>query len=439
MNKTMRFFVISSLFIIGFFAAVHTGKAIKVGIAEVDITPDDGVRLWGYSTRTDPSEGSFDPLKARAIVFDDGLKLASIVTLDLGRTFPEKILSGLRKKIHEKYNLSQLLITATHTHAAPGYYATPGNDKWLEETLLKVELLIGEALNNKKEARFKVASGTADLSYERRVFNADGSVEMMWVNFERKFIDEIDQTVRALFIEELNGNPIVTLVHYACHPVMTGNKNLKTSADFPAYMAQVVEEEIGGMCMFIQGAAGNINPYMAAIVSQDKENGLPSMKKDGYSLGKTVVALNTQAKQIKNDSLQIKHSSFKDEFETRYPLEDERIQKITQNLFVEDLNAQYYYPEVTILTLGDEIAWAGFPGEFFDDFQTELLSRSPFKHTYFVGYCNGHYSYFPTIEAAAKGGYGADYSTLLEAGTGEVLLDEALVELFRLSGKLEGK
>ena len=67
------------------------------------------------------------------------------------------------------------------------------------------------------------------------------------------------------------------------------------------------------------------------------------------------------------------------------------------------------------------------------------MQRSPIPHTYFVGYCNGYNSYFPTIKAAAEGGYGADYGTLVEAGAGEHLVDRAIIALYQLDGKLDGK
>ena len=76
----------------------------------------------------------------------------------------------------------------------------------------------------------------------------------------------------------------------------------------------------------------------------------------------------------------------------------------------------------------------GFPGEFWDDFQKDLRQRSPIPQTYFVGYCNGYLSYFPTIQAAAEGGYGADYGLLTEPGAGERLLDQTIIDLYRILG-----
>ena len=61
---------------------------------------------------------------------------------------------------------------------------------------------------------------------------------------------------------------------------------------------------------------------------------------------------------------------------------------------------------------------------------------SPVEHTYFIGYCNGYYSYFPTIQSAAEGGYGASWGLIAAAGTGERFLDQALIGLYQLLGQL---
>ena len=93
--------------------------------------------------------------------------------------------------------------------------------------------------------------------------------------------------------------------------------------------------------------------------------------------------------------------------------------------------------EINTVVIGDAIALATFPGEFFVEHGLSLKSRSKFPHTFFVGYCNGALGYFPTINACIEGGYGADSITSrLEPGSGEHLVNRALLNLYRQSGKL---
>jgi hypothetical protein len=95
---------------------------------------------------------------------------------------------------------------------------------------------------------------------------------------------------------------------------------------------------------------------------------------------------------------------------------------------------------VTTLLLNNEVAFVTMPGEPFVEFQMQLRARSPLPDTFFLGYTNGYFAYFPTIAAAVRGGYGADSTvTQVEAGTGERMLNVGLVSLYELLGKLSAK
>ena len=81
-----------------------------------------------------------------------------------------------------------------------------------------------------------------------------------------------------------DGSPIAVLVNYACHAVVLGPENLQYSADYPGEMARTVEAAYpGAVCLFVQGGAGNINPYY------DKtpliEDAVGVMRETGRTLG----------------------------------------------------------------------------------------------------------------------------------------------------------
>ena len=58
------------------------------------------------------------------------------------------------------------------------------------------------------------------------------------------------------------GRVVATLVNYACHGTVLGPDNLLVSADWIGAMRLRVESELGGLALFLQGAAANINPDM---------------------------------------------------------------------------------------------------------------------------------------------------------------------------------
>ena len=99
-------------------------------------------------------------------------------------------------------------------------------------------------------------------------------------------------------------------------------------------------------------------------------------------------------------------------------------------LYRDGLNA-----ELNTVLLNGELALVGGSGEFFCNHANRLKARSYVKNTLFFGYCNGHGMYFPTIEAASEGGYGADAGvSLVELGGGERMMDKALINIYLLRG-----
>ena len=58
-------------------------------------------------------------------------------------------------------------------------------------------------------------------------------------------------------------------------------------------------------------------------------------------------------------------------------------------------------------------------------------TRPRVKQLFSFGCCNGYHQYFPTIEATAQGGYGADRTVSpVEVGAGERVMDTALIRLY---------
>ena len=94
-------------------------------------------------------------------------------------------------------------------------------------------------------------------------------------------------------------------------------------------------------------------------------------------------------------------------------------------------------PRLTVALLDDSIALVGASGEFFCQHGIRLRERARVGHLFFFGYANGYHQYFPTIEAASEGGYGADQQVApAEVGAGERMMDTALTRIYQLRGLL---
>ena len=223
-------------------------------------------------------------------------------------------------------------------------------------------------------------------------------------------------------VDDATGKPRALIVNYACHAVVLGPDNRLISADYPGYLARRIERELdGALCLFTQGGAGDINPYL------DKQpvaqNGFGEAEKMGNALADAALTVARKLKPQANDDARLLATaevlSFRDRWDS---------QKTVR-------------AGLTTLLINDQIAIATLPGEPFVDLQIALRDKSEIPYTFLFGYtysAGGEWiGYLPTIRAASEGGYGAGYNTRIEVGAGEALIDRHLVNLFTLSGKLQ--
>ena len=101
--------------------ASEPGKPLRVGVAEVDITPPLGFPMAGYYFER-LAEGTIDPLKAKALVFRTDDSAAALVVCDLIGIATD-LKQAIRQRASEKTGIpaTHIVISATHTHTAPDY------------------------------------------------------------------------------------------------------------------------------------------------------------------------------------------------------------------------------------------------------------------------------------------------------------------------------
>jgi len=67
--------------------SAYAQQVFQAGAAQVDVTPQESVPMWGYGDRhAKLSEGTMDPLMATAVVIQAGKNKMAIVGLDIGRS-----------------------------------------------------------------------------------------------------------------------------------------------------------------------------------------------------------------------------------------------------------------------------------------------------------------------------------------------------------------
>lgn len=417
---------------------------MKAGVAEIDITPSPGLHLWGYAARTEPSQGALDRLYARVLVLSAGEKRLALVALDLGRCFGPSSLERLRRVVRDRSGISCVITVASHTHSGPviqDEYSPENVPEWEMATLQKIANAIDEAHHNRQEARIGIGYGRAYIGHNRRRVEEDGKITWLNRNITRIPTSPVDPTVTVLRIDSEGGSPLAILMNYACHPVIFGPDNMKYSADFPGVAVRTAREAFGGVpvCFFLQGAAGDINPYHA--VTPLAEDAVEVRDWTGAELGREAARV---AHAIRTEALEPCSLDFVEshvQFGLRW--QPEAFREALLNFgpeffkqFAPRIRQEWALPLTTIL-VGKQIALLAVPGEAFVEFQINWRDRCPLKDCLFLGYANGYFGYFPTIRAAAEGGYGASGATTwIEVGAGERMVNEALVNVYEMLGRL---
>jgi len=391
----------------------QTGFAqLQAGVAQTNVTPPVGGLMYGYNTRgKNVSKGVHDSLYVRALVLHDGNTKLAIVTLDMGTIGLENT-TNIRNIVRENTDIEHILLAVSHSHSTPLLVPDfPSAKKsWIREAERKIAESIIKADKNRVPARIGVGWGEVREGHNRRMKLTNGKLIIFAGNRNRIPTSPVDYQLGVIRVEGSDG-PIATLVNFTCHPVILGPKNLLISADYPGAMMRMVKEEIGGQVMFLQGAAGDINPFW------DKTSPEDGAFNQVEKMGRVI------ADEVKNVLQRI----FEFEETPELSVQTEVIQLASRQDTVR--TKRNIAATINTVLIGEDIALATFPGEFFVEHGLMLKRHSPFKHTFFIGYCNDMLGYFPTIQATIEGEYGAASATYVEIGAGERLVNRALINL----------
>ena len=413
--------------------AEEPAAVFKAGVGKRDITPKEPVPMWGYGARHAAlSTGTLDPLYASAVVIQAGDKKLAIVGLDLGRSPAEKTIQNIRTRIKEKAGIEYSFIAGSHTHHGPVLELTDEEGKgkgkfdgalrYYKELEDGIVAAILEA--DSKLAPAKMATGVTKL---------DGFNRNRQTKIEPK---SSDRDLGVIRIDDANNKPLAVIVNFTAHPTMISAGVLQFSADFVGAMKATVEKEFGGQAIFMQGAAGD----MSANAGENKGH-----EGFGKALGAEVVKLASSLKpeEVAKPSLKVKEERFK--FSSRTDWSNPAVKVGYGAAFFPELIPSFMdeyadgiRPRLTVALLNGDIALVGASGEFFCNHSVRLKERSRVKQVFFFGYCNGYHQYFPTIEAVAEGGYGADAQVSpVEVGAGEKLMNTALTWIYQMLGKIK--
>lgn len=226
-------------------------QSIMVGAAKRILTPNPLLPISGGIGTPNPVKENKGDLFVRAMVIEKGETIFAIVSVDfLGWT---SILGNRSRALIKGIPPENILIGATHTHSAPDPYGFPDMNgktfadiKYLDGCVQQIADAVNEAIANKQPASLKIAM--------------DEAVGKIAYNYYAPALyDPRCGVIQALATSGPRmGQPIVTLVNYAVHPEVLGNKQGILSPDLCGPLYSKIEKETGGMALFMNGAIGGM-------------------------------------------------------------------------------------------------------------------------------------------------------------------------------------
>jgi hypothetical protein len=235
-------------------AEVQVGAAVRV------ITPNPLLPVSGGMGLPNPASEKRGELTARAIVVRKGDASVAIVGLDL-LGFPSVLGDRVRAQV-SRIPPDQILIGSTHTHSAPDCYAFPdgqgghtGDLKYMDFVCSKTAEAVNEAIDRLEPAWIKIATDEAKGKIAYNYYAPD----------------LYDRRMSVIQAVSPQGKTIATLVNYAIHPEVLGNKVGILSPDLVGPLCEKIEATAGGTALFMNSAQGGMVTADNRDLSQPKD------------------------------------------------------------------------------------------------------------------------------------------------------------------------
>ncbi len=414
----------------------------KIGFAQEIYTPPVGVGLAGYMNKR-PNVGMYDDLFIKAMIIESNGTKCGFMTFDICSITAE-LFEDLEKLIVEKFGRelhNNLIISATHTHTGPSFYA--GRDKFddvtryaYERLLDAVERVLRRALMNLLPGEIEVGSVYNNpYGFVRRYFMKNGTIVTNpgWRNPE---IDrpesDFDRTISIMKIVQ-EGRISAIMCNIANHGDTVGGSVV--SADWYGRFAQEIQYQLKTSVpvMVVDDASGDINHF---DFRQDiKQTSMDEAVRIGRGYAKIVMDKLFDLEKlpecdivVKNGTVTIPHRQVTEEelAEAKHTLATVPDIKKEGDFESQDLankvpaalrhfaqrtidcyekSVPSHSCRLTAIEFGKELAFISLPGEPFNGISRAIRAASPFKYNFIIELSQTKSGYVPMPECFERGGY----------------------------------
>jgi neutral/alkaline ceramidase-like enzyme len=252
------------------FGAEQIGP-LRAGAAKIDITPPKGMfPIRGNQVLV----GVHDPLYARALVFDNGVSKAALISVDTaGMPNSADIVKAVTGELG--IPASYLSVAATHDHNTPTFggggrrtsYDPAPYLAFMQKGIVEAAR---QANAHLQPARIGFGTGKAYINTNRDQKIGD-SYKMGYAPDGPS-----DKTVAVILVTTLSGDPIAVWSNYAVHGVVmflskTRDGQAEVTGDIGGATANYVEDQLKNnvVAVWTSGAAGDQNPLFMSTYNQD--------------------------------------------------------------------------------------------------------------------------------------------------------------------------
>ncbi len=279
-------------------------KAIQIGWAQTDLTPDRPVWMIGQMYHR-VSEYVRDPITATALALDNGDAQAVFVSLDMTEV-PLHAMEPLRKRLSKLANLKfeSISFGATHTHNSSDFYEDfmrldnesvfgadilpelefPANVLRGEEAqaylVEKLADLITRAWESRQPGGVSAAHDYAAVSFSRRAvfLRENGEQTVMYGDCSDdaflRFESGGDNALEALYTWDLSGTLTGVAINVPC-PSQVFELHRFLTADYWGFVRKDLKQPLGDVFVLpLCGAAGDLSPIDLVTISKHNHDEL---------------------------------------------------------------------------------------------------------------------------------------------------------------------
>ncbi|XP_055381163.1 neutral ceramidase-like [Condylostylus longicornis] len=266
-------FVFGVTFLVLSYVFCAQSAPYKIGVGRADCTgPPVEITFMGYANLKQKGEGLHLRQYSRSFIVEKDDKRVVFVSVDagmIGHALKREVVKRLQERYDDLYTIDNIMITATHTHGAPGGFlmhllydiSILGFVAQTYEALVEgIYLSIVRAHDNLQDGRIFLSKTTV---LNANINRSPTSYLANPVEERELYEHDVDKTLTQLKFVDNNGDVFGVFNWFAVHPVSMNNTNHLVTSDNMGYASMLLEKEynpkdVPGKGKFV-GAFANSN------------------------------------------------------------------------------------------------------------------------------------------------------------------------------------